>query len=187
MCWHTHKPTQTHWCTHSDTLASTQTQICSCDNIRQHPPVILNDSKRRGDIWRWRACVCARLNVTEEIMCMCECYKCKPYYGWVSPRGVLWYAVGASSFMRTSIKTWVHVNEYSSMTQQGCVNSTTFEKKQKINKSTKNQWLTISLRIQSEARLNTISSISSSVGCFFQVIIQSGNKHIFCFNLSLWS
>lgn len=30
----------------------TQTQIWSCDNLRQRPPVTLNDRKRRGDIWR---------------------------------------------------------------------------------------------------------------------------------------
>lgn len=82
---HTHTNLHGHMGTHTQRHSSTQ--IWSCDNIRQHPPVSFNDSKWRGDIWRWRACVYGCLNVTEEITCMCECYECKPYYACVSPRG----------------------------------------------------------------------------------------------------
>ena len=58
------------------------------------------------------------LNVTERIMCVCECSTCEPYY--VCPRGGLWYAGSASSFRRMSITTLAMVDEYLSMTKQGC-------------------------------------------------------------------
>lgn len=96
--------------------------VTTSDNILLSTLMTAREGVTFGDEGHACVCVivCAHLNVTEEIMCMCECYKCKPYYVCVSPSGVLWYAGCASSFMRTSIrKTWVQSHEYSTMTQQG--------------------------------------------------------------------
>lgn len=52
---------------------------------------------------------------------VCHCYKSEPRYMCVGPSGVLWYAEVASSFPSASIRECAQMDEYSSMTQQGCV------------------------------------------------------------------
>lgn len=113
---------QTHVLTHTqtyiDTLvhthSSTQAHIYSCDNILLSS---LTTASEGGDIWRWRAWVHARLNVTEEILCICECYKCKPYYMCVSLRGVSWYAGGRCSIFHENFNKdvgqsqWIFIND----------------------------------------------------------------------------
>ncbi len=107
--------------------------VTTSDNILLSSLMTASEGVTFGDEELTR--VCAHPNVTEEIMCMCECYKCKPCYVCVSPSGVLWYGGGISSFMRASIRTQVQVDEYLSMTLQGCATSTFKKKRKKVKKS----------------------------------------------------
>lgn len=77
--------------------------------------------------------MCVRLNVTQKIMCVCVIA--------INLNHIICVSVSAGSCgmqemphlsFRTSIRTYAQVDEYSSMTQQGCV--TMLEKKQKRNR-----------------------------------------------------